>query len=51
LAAVVDLGHEDAAGLIEKKEDTPLAHSQAVPAFQRALERLDVAAAGGSKRL
>jgi len=41
LAAVVDLGHKDAAVLIEQEEDTPLPYSQAVPAFQRALECLN----------
>jgi hypothetical protein len=29
LAAVVDVGHKDAAGLIETEKDAPLAHTQA----------------------
>src|ERR1039457_3214735 len=49
LAAVVDVGHHDVTGLIEAEEDAPLADAQAIPAFQRALQRLDVAAAVSGK--
>ena len=51
LAAVVDVGHYDVTGLIEAEKSAPFADAQAIPAFQRALERLDVAATVSSKRL
>lgn len=43
LPAIVDVGHHDAVGLIETEKDTPLADAQAIPAFQRTFQRLDVA--------
>ena len=50
LAAVIDVGHHDVTGLIEAEKDAPLADAQAIPAFQRTLQRLDVAATVSSKR-
>ena|ERR1017187_4435421 len=50
LAAVVDVGHHHVTRLIEAEKDAPLADAQAIPAFQRTLQRLDVAATGSSKR-
>jgi hypothetical protein len=50
LAAVVDVGHRDVSGLIEAEENAPLADAQAIPAFQRTLQRLDVAVTVGGKR-
>ena len=49
MAAVVDVGHHDFTGLIEAEKDAPLADAQAIPALQRTLQRLDVAATGSSK--
>ena len=51
LAAVVDVGHYDVTGLIEAEKSVPLADAQALPAFQRTLQRLDVAATVRCKRL
>ena len=50
MAAVVDVGHHDITRLIEAEKSAPLADAQAIPAFQRTLQRLDVAATVGSKR-
>ena len=50
LAAVVDVGHYDVTGLIEAEKSAPLADAQAIPASQRTLQRLDVAATVSSKR-
>ena len=49
LAAVVDVGHYDVSRLIEAEKNAPLANAQAIPAFQRTLQRLDVAATISSK--
>ena len=50
MAAVVDVGHHDVIRLIEAEKDAPLADAEAIPAFQRTLQRLDVAATVSSKR-
>ena len=49
MAAVVDVGHHDVIRLIEDEKDASLADAEAIPAFQRTLQRLDVAATGDSK--
>ena len=49
LPAVVDVGHHDVARLIEAEKDAPLAYTQAIPAFQRTLQRSNVAKTGGSE--
>lgn len=49
LAAVVDVGNYDVARLIEAEKSAPLADAQAIRAFQRTLQRLDVAATVSSK--
>ena len=42
--------HYDVTRLIEAENSAPLADTQSIPAFQRALQRLDVAATVSSKR-
>jgi hypothetical protein len=50
LASVVNFGHHHVTGLIQTEKDAPFADTQAVPAFQRTLQCLNVAAAGCGKR-